>query len=692
MPKNMNHITASRPRQALGRFRRVGRWAGGFALLILGLSCAQPLSAPPNTPLTDSAASAPTRAPATSTQVAVASDDALWGNVNAPVTVVAFLDFQCPFCAQAHPTLVELLHKYGPDKLRLVIKHAPLPFHERGMPAAKAAQTVLRLRGVDRFLDYVGALYSDAMSDRADKLSDSRLLDMATALGIDSSAFAVELGKPEVAAKVNADLRQYGGLGLQGVPSFLINGAELTGARPVGDFETLIDHELTAAQELARRGVDASAVYERRVQVNYRPPAPAVEEQPFESVAYQVPLGTSPSRGPADAPITIVEFADFECPFCARVHATIERLFVKYPGKVRWVMKHNPLPFHPVAIPATITALEIRRQKGDEAYWTALARFYGAEQLTPDLLLTVADELGVAEKPLLAAFEAQLVPAELQADRDLAVDLNAQGTPHFFVNGRRLAGAQPFEVFDELVTEEFAKVSERKLVGDVYAALQDNAAAPPGLSHHDVPPPGPETPALGPNDAPIVIQMFSDFECPFCQRVLPTIATLRARYPGKVKLVWRHLPLAFHPHAKQAAAAALEARAQLGDQGFWLMVERLMGMPGVLLGEGKPVAAGELPELNVEFLRAQAKAIGLDESKFLVAMNGAVHHPAIAADEQIARKLGVHGTPSFFINGYALSGAQPLERFERLVRLALTPTVVFGDKSPRTASSVASQP
>lgn len=659
-------------------------------MVALSIACARPVSAPPNPPKTDSAKTLGS-APATSPLVPVTVDDALWGNVNAPVTIVAFVDFQCPFCALSHRTLVELLHQYGPEKLRLVVKHAPLPFHERGVPAAKAAQAVLRLRGVDAFLDYAGQLYGDTNSERADKLSEARLVEMAKALDIDAAAFAAEVSKPEVEAKVAADLRRYQDLGLRGVPAFLINGAELTGARPAGDFETLIEHELAAAEELGRRGVTPSKLYERRVQVNYREPGPAVEDAPFESVAYRVPIGTSPSRGPVDAAVTIVEFADFECPFCQRVHATIEQLFAKYPGKLRWVMKHNPLPFHPVAIPATITALEIRRQKGEEAYWQALGRFYRASELTPDLLLAVADEHGVQPKPLLAAFEGETVPAEVQADQDLAVDLNAQGTPHFFVNGRRLAGAQPYEVFDQLVGEELAKVAERKLTGDVYSTLQAEAAAPPGLAHFDVPPPGPETPALGPADAPVVIQMFSDFECPFCQRVLPTIAALRSRYPGKIRVVWRHLPLPFHPHAKQAAAAALEARAQLGDRGFWLMVERLTGMPGVLLGDDKATAPSELPQLDVEFLRAEAKAIGLDDAQFVAAMNGGVHHAAIAADERVARELGVHGTPSFFINGYALSGAQPLGRFERLVRLALTPNSTAGDKSPRAVSEAGTQ-
>lgn len=696
MPRHMNCIARSRAHHAFSRLAKLGRWAGGFAAgIAAALSCARPLEAPPNKPEPSVTVRPEARGLPSSVQVPVGEADAVWGNVNAPVTLVAFLDFECPFCALAHPTVVDLLHKYGTEKVRLVVKHAPLPFHQRGLPAAKAAQAVLRLKGVDPFLSYVAALYRDVSARDEQALTDARLVELAVGVGAERDAFTKEFVNPEGARKVAMDLQLYDSLGLSGVPAFLVNGALITGARPSSDFETLIEHELAAAEELVRRGVEVSDLYERRVQVNYRPAREFDEqrEKPFEDVAYQVPLGTSPARGPSDAPITIVEFADFECPFCERAHATIEQLIVKYPGKVRWVMKNNPLSFHPVAVPAAITALEVRRQKGDEAYFKVLDQFYGAEELTPDVLLAAADAMGVAPKPLLALFESETLPPELQADQDLAIDLNAQGTPQFFVNGRRLSGAQPLEVFDELVQQELTKVADAKLTGDIYGALQAQAAMPPGLSHHDVPASGPEAPVLGPADAPVTIHMFADFECPFCQRVLPTLSVLRQRYPGKIKLVWRHLPLPFHPHAKQAAAASIEARAQRGDVGFWQMAERLMVLPGVFSSDGKVSTATklpELPELSPDFLREQAKAMGLDEAKFVEAMNGGAHHDAIALDAQLARKLGVSGTPAFFVNGYALSGAQPLERFERLVRLALTPTA--GDKSPRAELQTVARP
>lgn len=669
----MNHVPPGCTHRQSKFGQALGPWAGGLAVMFAFLlSCARPMTPPASEP----AAQPPGHGIArpTSAEVPVGEQDVLWGDVNAPVTIVAFLDLECPFCSRVHPTIVELLHKYGREKVRLVVKHAPLPFHERGIPAAKAAQAVYRLKDVDVFWTYVGKLFEGVAKGDADALSERHLTASAEQIGVTRAELARASALPEVEKKVTDDLALYQRLGGQGVPAFFINGAELTGARPGSDFETLIEHELAAAEELRRRGVDASLVYERRVQANFRAPEAAEAEPPFEEIAYKVPVGRSPTRGPNDAPVTIVEFADFECPFCERAHHTVEQLFAKYPGKLRWVMKHNPLPFHPVAIPAAITALEVRRQKGDDAYWQALARFYSAEALTPELLLAVADEHGLQARPLLALFEADRVPTEMQEDQYLAMDLDAQGTPHFFINGRRLSGAQPLEVFEEIVQQELEKVDRLGVSGDVYAALQAEALPPPGLVRRDVPPPSEDTPVLGPNSAPVTIQMFADFECAYCQRVLPTLAALRAEFPGKIKLAWRHLPLAFHRQAKQAAAAAIEAKVQRGPEGFWLMAERLMRMPGIFLGEGAKAtiaAPPQLPDLNVEFLRGQAKAMDLDEAKFVEALNRGVHHPAIATDEQLARKLGVNGTPAFFINGYALSGAQPYERFERLVRLAL---------------------
>ena len=82
-------------------------------------------------------------------------------------------------------------------------------------------------------------------------------------------------------------------------------------------------------------------------------------------------MGKSPVTGPANALVTLVEFSDFQCPYCKRAHATVEELVKRYPGKLRVVFKHQPLPFHQHALPAALFAMEARAQKGDKGFWEA---------------------------------------------------------------------------------------------------------------------------------------------------------------------------------------------------------------------------------------------------------------------------------------------------------------------------------
>jgi protein-disulfide isomerase len=645
-----------------------GRWAGvlGAAFLTVtgSWSCALSEAAPEAT--TPVALSAESRAPQPSSpSLPINADDIRWGNTHAPVTIVAFLDFECPFCAQVHTTLGDLLTQYGPDKIRLVVKHAPLPFHKRGVPAAKATQAIYRLAGAGALLAYVERVF-----EHPEGLTDQTLIAWANELGVAEEDFRKEFASPSVQAKVLADLGLSEAVGVSGVPAFYINGAPLVGARPKADFVAIIEHELRASEELLRRGVAPGDVFGERVAVNWV--ESSAEPPPYENVAYQVPIGTSPTLGLASAAVTIVEFADFECPFCEQAHKTVEALMRKYPGQVRWVMKHNPLPFHPLAKPAAITALEVRRLKGEAAYWTALRRFYAAERISSALLDDVAREFGVSSEDVTRLSESKALPAQLSADFDLAMDLNAMGTPQFFVNGIRLAGAQPMEVFEQLVQQQLQKVSALGAVAEPYAVLQANALPPVGLVKQDVPKAPATSPTLGPAGAEVVIQMFADFECGYCMRVLPTLADLRARYPGKIKLVWRHLPLPFHKNAKRAAAAALEAQAQLGPQGFWRMAEKLIGMPNAF--EENAVSARLEPmqvSLAEDALQTAARELELDHTRFILALDRGVHAETIALDEELARALGVQGTPSFFVGPYALAGAQPLPRFDRLVRRVL---------------------
>lgn len=673
--------------------------SAGAGALVLALACSPSTQSPAAAARASSAeAGAKGSAVSSSEAVPVGVRDPTWGQAAAPVTLVAFLDFECAFCARVHPTLRALLDKYGPEQIRLVVKHAPLPFHERAIPAAVAAQAVYEAAGGNAFLEY-----ADLLFDEADALSDSRLLASAEAVGVARDVYLKHVADPAVARKVQADSELAAELGIDGVPAFLINGAPLVGARPIADFQTIIEHELRAASELLRRGVSAPEVFASRVSVNFGERAAASAEPPaYEDTAYRVPVGSSPARGPENAPVTIVEFADFECSYCARAHQTMEKLLEKYPGKIRWVMKHTPLAFHPAAVPAAITALEARRQKGEAAYWQAVERIYAAPQLTPDALLQIAETLNLEPQALRAALKDEVSHPQLQADADLALDLEARGTPHFFINGRRMAGAQPLSVFEEVVKQELQKVAtlgEAQGSGTTYESLQREAQAPPGLVRQDVPPPPDTAPGLGKDAAPVTVQMFSDLECAYCRRALPTLSALMKKYPDQVRVVWRHLPLGFHKQARRAAVAALEAQAQLGGDGFWKMSALMWGFDadavrgGTLALDGASLESGSpASDLSMDALKQHARALGLDEPRFVRAVEAGVHLPTVEQDEALAARLGVNATPAFFVNGYSLMGAQPLNRFERLVRRALEDGRAPQERSATKASELGAAP
>ncbi|NNE69876.1 MAG: thioredoxin domain-containing protein [Rhodothermales bacterium] len=171
----------------------------------------------------------------------------------------------------------------------------------------------------------------------------------------------------------------------------------------------------------------------------------------------------APSLGPAAAPVTIIEFSDFQCPFCARVVPTVKELLAKYPDQVRLVFMDFPLNIHDWAEPAAIAAGCTARQSND-AFW-ALHDYYFANQdaITADNVIersrsTSADfdlDMNLWDTCATDSMSEvhQLVRGRMQMAMRVAQSFGASGTPTFFVNGRFISGAQPLEAFEELVQQ-----------------------------------------------------------------------------------------------------------------------------------------------------------------------------------------------------------------------------------------------
>jgi len=376
---------------------------------------------------------------------------------------------------------------------------------------------------------------------------------------------------------------------------------------------------------------------------------------------YKIPRGAAPVSGPADAPITIVDWSDYACGYCNRVQDTLDRLDRLYPGLIRWV--HRALPLdddNTVALEAALAANAQGRFRPMHAKLYALRGHVDRADVE-----LVARELGLDMLKLRAELDAGTYKPAIAADVDAARQLGVSGTPTFFINGRPVHGSQPLKVFAEMVDEELARaraVAATHPKGDLYDALvadgrlaadapadtmNENAELDPSTAYRvGLGLPGHQ---LGPDDALVTVVEWSDFQCPYCAREAPVLAHVRKKYGDQVRIVYRHMAMTFH----RSAALAAEAAVAAAEQGkFWAYHDQLFEH------------FGHLTRADLEDF---AKAAGLDLVPFRAALDDRRYHDAVIAEGAAAEALGVDGTPTMFVNGQPLVGSRDDATIDKII-------------------------
>lgn len=197
------------------------------------------------------------------------------------------------------------------------------------------------------------------------------------------------------------------------------------------------------------RGTTAQAAQQPSGQIAE---APTTEPQ---FVRYDIPTEGYPSFGPADAPITIVEFSDFQCPFCRRFHDdTYQALLDAYPNQIRFVYRNLPLTsIHPDAMPSAVASLCANDQN---AYWDYHEKLFSSEALDEATFIEYATDLSLNVDEFTACLSSGKHDEFIQQDMDFALGLGIQSTPTFFINGLAIVGAQPLSSFQQLIDQELA--------------------------------------------------------------------------------------------------------------------------------------------------------------------------------------------------------------------------------------------
>jgi protein-disulfide isomerase len=380
------------------------------------------------------------------------------GPVDARVTVILWSDFECARCGTFESTLNTLTAAY-PKDVRIVWKFRPVPDHPGAILASEAA---LAAGAQGRFWQMHDKLFANAEFERP------KLEAHARQLGLDMSRFQEALDERTYATQVARDLDVAEELGIGNLPTLFINGRRMeyggggrydaSAALSPEVLRARVEEELGRTAPLVKQGVAANRLYDTLIASGQRYGPPVGELPALPKGVYQVEAGTSPVRGPAGAPVTLVLFSDFQCPYCYRVEKTLDRVREQYGDKVRVVWKDSPnLELHPDAM----TAHEAARAAGEQGrFWEMhdkiFSRPFGIHRA---LLDRYAAELGLDMDRYRAALETGRFRAAIQQDTAYGISLAGQGgTPAVFINGRLLPGAFPFETFREVLDTELERL------------------------------------------------------------------------------------------------------------------------------------------------------------------------------------------------------------------------------------------
>jgi protein-disulfide isomerase len=387
------------------------------------------------------------------------------GPADAPITIVVWSDYACGYCNRVQGTLDHLSRLY-PGQIRWV--HRTLPLDEDYTLAAEASLAAAAQGKFRPMHDRLFALRG--------RVSRAEVELVARQLGLDMIRFRADLDAGTYRPDVRADAAAAERLGVNGTPMFFINGRPVNGNQPLKVFVDVLDEELARAQQVsASKPAD---LYEALV-ADGKPAADArdadhelVELDPGQ--AYRVGLGLPGHQlGADDALVTIVEWSDFQCPYCQRQFDALQHVRQKYGDQVRIVYRHFPLAMHEHAQLAAEAAVAAAEQGKFWAFHDQVWKNFG--RLARDDLEEFAKAAGVDLVEFRAALDERRYRDAVVAETAAAEAIGVNSTPTMFINGQPVVGSRSPDDLDRVIDAHLANAKAAIARGlpktDIYALV-----------------------------------------------------------------------------------------------------------------------------------------------------------------------------------------------------------------------------
>ena len=364
------------------------------------------------------------------------------GQDDATLTMYEWCDYSYPNCVvYANDILPELQKKYvDTGKLRIVHKEFPVAGGDPSVVASLAAQCAGEQGEYEKMSKW---LYRDSSWSQAGEVPAIIDVMKSTAqdMGLDSDAFNACMDDQQTLETVKQDYFEARDLEFHDLPGVVVGGHVIQDGVSADQLDTIIDALLQKEE--------TGSLPETVITVT---PSPTPDTD-FEPETVSV-------MGSPDATVTIVEFTDFQCPFCQRyTQQTLPQIKEDYvaTGKVRYVLKHFPLTrIHPQAVPAAI-ASECAGEQGK--FWEMHDKLFDEQQQwsgnddANSIFKGFAKDLGLDEEAFDECITAERYKDKVMANQEEGIAAGVQGTPAFFINGQFISGAQPYEVFKQIIDQ-----------------------------------------------------------------------------------------------------------------------------------------------------------------------------------------------------------------------------------------------
>ncbi len=379
-------------------------------------------------------------------------------------------------------------------------------------------------------------------------------------------------------------------------------------------------------------------------------PIPAVPEQ------LQSAPAVDPQKdhilGKKNAPVSVIVYTDYECPFCQRNHVTMKQLVRRYRGNVNVVYRHFPLTImHPYALDAAAAAECAAEQGGNTAFWKMTDTLFRQTWESQDFV-------GWAGKNRLKTdtFQQCLHRGTVQSAITAAMPKGINGTPANFIvenaTGKQtfVAGAYPLATFAKSIDA---------ILGNTPPAAKAPAATPSADAKPIIPSSAAGDHARGKKSATLLIVEYGGVTEPFSKQFTPTMEKLLAKYPNDVQWTFRHFPMnSLYPQDAAAAEAAECATDQGGEKSFWAFLDAAHAQ-------------------TTYDMTAAARAAGINADTLTTCLGMHTHEAAVQQALKNADVLNISGSPTSYIinrktgNIQEIGGAQTYDVLETLVKSAL---------------------